>query len=521
MALSDYDKKYLDRQQQQAVLTYTAQYERAIREGNQKAAQMAHEGAEAIRRQAGYSGGVAGGEYLSIPKAISKTISTTSNGKTTYQTVPQNAAINTERADELDKLNVPSVSRQTRVSTAERQGRGGFASGRTQTQPSFLARLGQGAISGLAQSGAQLTAVAGTLMDTQGGTAMTPVYQTQTKTLDQQIAVLQKELRDPQLTERERKETNEALKIAQGQRDVYARATAANRSTSQKLYETTDAGLRYARDQADKSVQDTSGLERELLLRVPGITQSAGATALNLLAPGLGTTTMVLGDAGAAETQYRRESGANYDAKAAGALGAKVIGSEVANLFGQALVQDYAEALRELYAGKQQSIASAEPTRLLPEASEPQPSRDAYSQELARLREANGADLTKPVSAYDAPSVITLPETLQPTIPAPEPQTSLADIYKEAYNATKRSAKLYVGGYREQKTLENNRIERLRASYDNLPGMGYAFTAKNFYVFSNESFTDYTLLARIPITEKNKNRIDKLIKEIGNGTYDD
>ena len=45
MALSDYDKKYLDRQQQQAVLTYTAQYERAIREGNQKAAQMAHEGA--------------------------------------------------------------------------------------------------------------------------------------------------------------------------------------------------------------------------------------------------------------------------------------------------------------------------------------------------------------------------------------------------------------------------------------------------------------------------------------------
>ena len=36
MALSDYDKKYLDRQQQQAVLTYTAQYERAIREGTKK-----------------------------------------------------------------------------------------------------------------------------------------------------------------------------------------------------------------------------------------------------------------------------------------------------------------------------------------------------------------------------------------------------------------------------------------------------------------------------------------------------
>ena len=441
MALSDYDKKYLDRQQQQAVLTYTAQYERAIREGNQKAAQMAHEGAEAIRRQAGYSGGVAGGEYLSVPKAISKTISTTSRGKTTYQTVPQNAAINTGRADELDKLNVPSVSRQTRVSTAERQGRGGFASGRTQTQPSFLTRLGQGAISGLAQSGAQLTAVAGTLMDTQDGTAMTPAYREQAKTLDQQIAVLQRELRDPQLTERERKATNEALQIAQGQRDVYARATTANQGTAQKLYETADAGLRYAWDQADKSVRGTSGLERELLSRVPSITQSAGATALNLLAPGLGTTTLVLGDAGAAETRYRHESGADYDAKAAGALGAKVIGSEAASLFGQALLRDYAETLRELYAGKQQSIASAEPTRLLPEAGEPQPSRDAYSQELARLRESNGTDLTKPVSAYDAPpSVIELPETLQPTVTSPEPQTSLADIYKEAYNATKATA---------------------------------------------------------------------------------
>ena len=46
MALSDFDKKYLDTRQQQAILTYTAQYERAVREGNQQAAQMAHEGAE-------------------------------------------------------------------------------------------------------------------------------------------------------------------------------------------------------------------------------------------------------------------------------------------------------------------------------------------------------------------------------------------------------------------------------------------------------------------------------------------
>ena len=118
-----------------------------------------------------------------------------------------------------------------------------------------------------------------------------------------------------------------------------------------------------------------------------------------------------------------------------------MIGSEAANLYGQALLRDYTEALRKLYAGKQKSVANAEPPRLLPKAGEPQPSRDAYSQELARLRESNGADLTKPVSAYDAPALIALPETLQP--PAAEPEASLADLYKEAYNAAKATAKRY------------------------------------------------------------------------------
>lgn len=89
MALSEYDKKHLNGLQQQAVLTYTAQYERAVREGNQEAARMAHEGAEAIRRQAGYSGGVTGGEKLSVPETVSKTSATSKSGKTTYQTTTQ------------------------------------------------------------------------------------------------------------------------------------------------------------------------------------------------------------------------------------------------------------------------------------------------------------------------------------------------------------------------------------------------------------------------------------------------
>ena len=63
-----------------------------------------------------------------------------------------------------------------------------------------------------------------------------------------------------------------------------------------------------------------------------------------------------------------------------------------------------------------------------------------------RLEATNGTDLTKAVSAYIAPSVIALPETLEPSVtpmPAPEPKISLADIYKEAYDATKETAKRY------------------------------------------------------------------------------
>ena len=53
-----------------------------------------------------------------------------------------------------------------------------------------------------------------------------------------------------------------------------------------------------------------------------------------------------------------------------------------------------------------------------------------------------------PVTAYNAPpSVIALPETLQPSVtsaPAPEAKISVADIYKEAYDAIKEApAKRY------------------------------------------------------------------------------
>ena len=407
MALSDYDKKYLDKRQQQAVLTYTAQYERAIREGNQKAAQMAHEGAEAIRRLAGYSGGGEGDSFLKPAAAVSKTISVSTNGKTSYQTVPAASAATVERAD---KLPTPSATRQDRSSRG-----GGFGStraggfGGTGGSTSLATRIGQGAVSGLAEAGALLSATAGTAMDVRGGTGMTPVYREQTQALTRQIDALEKELRDPALTARERQDANDALRIAREQRNVYTQATAANQGTAQKLYETTDEGLRYAREQAEKSVRGTSGLEREVLSRVPGMTQNAAITGLNLVAPWLGTTTAVLADAGAAETRYRHDSGADYDAKAAAARGARVIGGDTARIIAGELVRDYAETLRELYAERRRRTAPP----LLAEPDRPRLPQSAYADALSRLEDSNGTDLTKPVSAYSAPpSVIELPETL-------------------------------------------------------------------------------------------------------------
>ena len=156
-------------------------------------------------------------------------------------------------------------------------------------------------------------------------------------------------------------------------------------------------------------MRGTSGLEREVLSRVPGMTQNAAITGLNLVAPWLGTTTAVLADAGAAETRYRHDSGADYDAKAAAALGARVIGGDTAGILAGELVRDYAETLRELYAERRRQAAPPQ----LAEPDRPRLPQSAYADALSRLEDSNGTDLTKPVSAYSAPpSVIELPETV-------------------------------------------------------------------------------------------------------------
>ncbi|MBO4914497.1 MAG: hypothetical protein J5449_04760 [Oscillospiraceae bacterium] len=64
MALSEWDRQHLNREQQQAVEVYTAQWQRAHDLGDEEGMRMAHEGAEAIRALAGYSGGAGGGQGL-------------------------------------------------------------------------------------------------------------------------------------------------------------------------------------------------------------------------------------------------------------------------------------------------------------------------------------------------------------------------------------------------------------------------------------------------------------------------
>ena len=86
MALSEWDKQHLTREQQQAIEVYTSQWERAHAAGDEDGMRMAHEGAEAIRARAGYSGGSGGYEYLPTAMQTTKTTRTTSAGKTTYQT---------------------------------------------------------------------------------------------------------------------------------------------------------------------------------------------------------------------------------------------------------------------------------------------------------------------------------------------------------------------------------------------------------------------------------------------------
>ena len=112
---------------------------------------------------------------------------------------------------------------------------------------------------------------------------------------------------------------------------------------------------------------------------------------------------------------------------------------------------DYIDEVKRLYRERTgaNDLFPAEEPRLLT-SGESQPPQDAYSYELARLNAANGTDLTRTVSAFDVrPQIALLPGNVgtakalpEPAVLfAPEQETAIADIYKEAYHTVKATPK--------------------------------------------------------------------------------
>lgn len=72
----------------------------------------------------------------------------------------------------------------------------------------------------------------------------------------------------------------------------------------------------------------------------------------------------------------------------------------------------------------------------------------------------------------------------------------------------------------ELETKENNRFQRLRQFHGDLPEQWYAYTRDFFYIYSNQSYMDYTILAKISITSKNRDAINDFTEALENGTYE-
>ena len=74
----------------------------------------------------------------------------------------------------------------------------------------------------------------------------------------------------------------------------------------------------------------------------------------------------------------------------------------------------------------------------------------------------------------------------------------------------KASRAPHQGRSTEIVNMENNRFDRLREFRDDLPNMWYAYSYKYFYVYSNKSFTDYTIIKKIEITDANAQLINAI-----------
>ena len=99
-------------------------------------------------------------------------------------------------------------------------------------------------------------------------------------------------------------------------------------------------------------------------------------------------------------------------------------------------------------------------------------------------------------------------------------KTLQAEGGNDTMGTTRYSAKASRGRTIELETMENNRFQRLRQFGENLPAEWYAYTNEYFYVYSNQSYTDYSVLAKAKINEKNRADIREFMEALEDGTVD-
>lgn len=245
-----------------------------------------------------------------------------------------------ERANERDKMLTPSVSRQVGKTSAPQ----------SEPKRSLGSRVASGVMSGLITEGANIANAGGVQADLRGGTEMSGIYREQVHSLDLQIAALEKTLKDPSMTEKDRADTMEALSVARSQRDIYDKAVRSGEGTAKGLYETADAGYRAAQEYGEKSLDGTKGIERKILGFVPGATQ-IGAE----IATGVAPVIRAISSGGANAAQYRYQVGDEYNAQdAATRMALSAAGVAAGSILSRGVNESGLKLLRTL--GKQNYV---------------------------------------------------------------------------------------------------------------------------------------------------------------------
>ena len=160
--------------------------------------------------------------------------------------------------------------------------------------------------------GAGIVNISGVAAQGQGGTAMSPVYREQVKTLDQQIAALEATLSDPTMTAQDIADTKEAIANAKAQRDLYQTAVRSGEKTAESVYGVADLVADSGARDINKAKSGLGKVGRLAVdVGVAGAQMGADA-ALGALTGGGALAPMFVRSAGGSAQQARRE-GATHE----------------------------------------------------------------------------------------------------------------------------------------------------------------------------------------------------------------